>query len=206
MTEQAPTENQNEVVETQETDMADLLYGNKEEPAEETPPVEQAEETVADEGAPETYEFKAPEGKEFDKSILESFSKTAKELDLSQVKAQKLLDDIAPMVEKRQMEQVAAVQQEWRESSISDKEFGGDKLDENLGIAKKAIDQFATPEFKEFLQTSGLSNHPEVIRLMYRVGKTISEDSYVGPDRQKPSKKEGPKGFDDYAKALYSKE
>lgn len=130
-------------------------------------------------GAPEKYEFQAPEGQAFDDAILEAYSDVAKELNLSQDDAQKLLDKVAPVMHARQQEQIAQVQEGWAEASRADKEFGGDKLDANLGVAKKALDAFASPELKTLLKDTGLGNNPEVIRFMYRAGKAISEDRIV---------------------------
>jgi hypothetical protein len=88
-------------------------------------------------------------------------------------------------------------------SSKTDQEFGGEKLSENLSVAKKALDAFGTPELRKLLDDSGLGNHPEVIRMMYRAGKAISEDRFVGgsPGGQKGS---GFRSMDDLANALYA--
>lgn len=131
-------------------------------------------------GAPEKYEFVAPEGLKFDEAVVGAFSEVAKELNLPQDAAQKVLDKMAPVMAARQAEQMEAARTEWAGSSKADKEFGGDKLEENLGIAKKARDAFATPELRTLLDETGLGNHPEVIRFFYRAGKAISEDKVVG--------------------------
>lgn len=131
------------------------------------------------EGAPENYEFKAPEGVTFDDTVIGAFSEIARELDLPQDKAQKVLDKMAPVMAERQAEQIQIARTEWANAAKSDKEFGGEKLAENLGTAKKALDAFATPELRTLLEESGLGNHPEVIRVFYRAGKAISEDRFV---------------------------
>lgn len=153
-------------------------------------------------GAPEKYELKAPEGQEFDGEFLKAYEETAKELNLTNEAAQKLIDKVSPVMQKQQMERIEAVRKEWTENSKADKEFGGDKLNENLVTAKAALDQFGTPELKQLLNDSGLGNHPEVIRLLYRAGKQISQDKFVGG--QAPQGKNGPKSFNDFASALYS--
>jgi hypothetical protein len=56
---------------------------------------------------------------------------------------------------------------------------------------------FGTPELRTLLNESGLGNHPEVIRMMYRAGKAISEDRFVAPSAG------GPTGSKDFAKSLY---
>ena len=152
--------------------------------------------------APETYEFKAPEGRVFDSEVIAEYSKVAKELNLSQEAAQRVLDAVGPKLAERQAAQIEAVRNGWADNSKADKEFGGDKLTENLGVAKKALDQFGTAELRSLLNESGLGNHPEVIRFMYRAGKAISEDRIV--TGAAATAKSGPKSFADLADALYS--
>lgn len=144
-------------------------------------------ETAAAAGAPETYEFKAPDGTEYDSAILETFSGAAKEANLPQDAAQKLIETMAPALAARQADQVQALQKEWMDASKADKEFGGDKLQENLAVARKAYDTFdpipsgqTTTPLRTLLEKSGLGNHPEIIRLLFRAGKAISEDKFVG--------------------------
>ena len=151
-------------------------------------------------GAPEKYEFKAHEGQQFDTQVLEQFSEVAKELNLSQDAAQKVLDKMSPVLAARQAEAIEAVKTQWAEQARADKEFGGEKLDQNIAVAKKALDQFGSPELSKLLKESGLGNNPEVIRFMYRAGKAISEDKFVGNGAGgKPT----PKSNNDYASSLY---
>lgn len=130
-------------------------------------------------GAPEKYEFATPEGMQFDDAVVGAFSEVAKDLNLSQEAAQKILDKVGPVMAAQQNEALQAASSEWAEASKTDKEFGGDKLNENLAVAKKAMDQFASPELRALLNESALGNNPEVIRMFYRVGKAISEDGFV---------------------------
>lgn len=152
-------------------------------------------------GAPEKYEFKPPEGKGFDPEVISAYSDVAKELNLPQDSAQKILDVIAPKVaerfEARQAEALTQLKTAWAEQSKSDKEIGGEKLNENVAVAEKALTAFGTPELRELLKSTGLANHPEVIRAFFKAGKAISEDKPVAGGRQ-PSA-----GEKDAAKALY---
>lgn len=140
------------------------------------------------EGAPEAYDFTAPEGVELDDQSVAAFADVAKELNLSQESAQKILEKVSPVMAQRQAAAFENVKTEWATASKGDAEFGGDKLPENLAVAKSAMDKFATPELKTLLEESGMGNHPEVIRLMYRVGKAISQDTFVAGDSVKANK------------------
>lgn len=146
---------------------------------------------------PEKYEFKMAEGVQMDEAAVEAYSEFAKEAGLSQEAAQKLIDKLAPTMQTRMTEAVQQARNAWGESARTDKEFGGDKLQENLAVAKKAIDAFGTPELRTLLNESGLGNHPEIIRAFYRAGKAISEDKFV------PAGAKVPGGSKDLAKSLY---
>ena len=197
---------------------ADALYGDQQQASEgqdqqaseqantDNPEANKDGETQADkpQGAPEKYEFKAPEGKEFDAEIIGNFSEIAKELNLTQDAAQKLVESMGPKIAERQLAQVEAIRNEWAQQSQVDKEFGGDRLNENMAVAKKALDSFGTPELRTLLVQSGLGNNPEVIRFMYRAGKAISEDTFVGSSPGAGGKPTGPQDFNAKAAALYS--
>jgi hypothetical protein len=147
-----------------------------------------AETVSAPAGAPESYSFVAPEGQEFDSGIISVYSDVAKSLDLPQDKAQEMLEKMSPAIAARQAEKLEAVKAEWLESAKSDKEYGGDKLAENMSFVAKARDDLATPELRDLLDKTGLGNHPEMVRLFYRYGKAVSEDTY------KPGRNNGPSG------------
>ena len=184
---------------TQDRKAADAAPAGKE-PA--PPAAEEAKAPAEAPKAPEAYELKAPEGRVIDSEVMASYSQVAKELNLSQESAQRLLDAVGPKVAERQMAMIEATRNGWADSSKSDREFGGEKLSENLGVAKKALDAFGTTELRTLLNETGLGNHPELIRFMFRAGKAISEDRMVtGAATQA---KAGPRSFADLAEALYS--
>ena len=155
-------------------------------------------------GSPESYELKAQtEDFVIDDVVGQAFKDIAKELDLSNAAAQKVVDKVGPVLAQRQQEQLQTARNMWGEQSQADKEFGGEQLAENLSVAGKALDAFATPELRELLQQSGLGNHPEVIRFMVRTGKAIDTDKYVGPSTGSNAPRNAPKDMAGYASALY---
>lgn len=139
-----------------------------------TPPAATPTEPVV----PEAYELQMPEGIELDKVAADEFTAIAKDLKLDQPTAQKLAD-IAAKQQQRQVEAHAKMVEGWVEQVKADKELGGDKLQENLGIARAALDKFGSPELKAMLNDSGIGNHPAVIRAFFSIGKAISEDRIV---------------------------
>lgn len=145
----------------------------------------------APQGAPEAYEdFSVPEGVELDAELLGEFKNVAKELNLPQDAAQKVTDLGVKLAQKWVAESQQATSEmfaEWKGRAETDKEFGGDALPANLAVAKKAVDQFGTPELRELLDVHRLGDNPEVIRFMFRVGKAISEDTFVAGGKSSPA-------------------
>lgn len=133
--------------------------------------------------APENYEFRVPsglpEGFELDGAVTGEIANVARELDLSQDQAQSLIDKVWPVMHRRAEEQQASLNDEWKAETRADKEIGGQKLDENLAIAKKAIRAYGSDGLRELLN-SPIGSHPEVVRFLVKVGQTVSEDSFVG--------------------------
>jgi len=141
------------------------------------------------------YEFKAPEGVELDKPSTEEFVALAKEAKLSPEVAQKVVD-IAVKREQARAEAFAKEVQGWEESVKTDKELGGDKLDETLATARKAID-LGPPELRALLNSTKMGSHPAVVKWAYAVGKALSEDRFVGGGSG------APKGEKSAAQVLY---
>lgn len=154
-------------------------------PAGDKPADKPATETEdAPKGAPEAYEFKPVEGAEFQPAVLEAFADVAKELDLTQDNAQKVLAKVGPVMAKVQAEAVQKLRTEWVEQTQGDKDIGGEKLAANVALAQKAVTQFGTPELKALLGQTGLGNHPEFVRAFAKIGQAISEDKVVVGGRQ----------------------
>ena len=153
--------------------------------AEEKPPKEETKEP--EKKAPESYEWKTPEGMpegfERDPEVFDALEEVAREIDLSQEEAQTLVDKLLPTMHRRAAEQEAAVHEQWVEQVKADKEIGGDKLDENLATAKKAVKAYASAEMQELLN-GPLGSHPAVVRFLVNVGRTVSEDKFVSGERR----------------------
>ena len=129
--------------------------------------------------APESYEvFNLPDDFDMNNDTLEDYHTFAKENNLTQEQAQRGVDMVAQM-KQAEMTQWVEQQKSWVDDAKKDAEYGGEKFDESISIAVKARDSFGTSEFNEMLDSSGLGNHPEMIRFLNRVGKAISEDSVV---------------------------
>ncbi|MFS9552482.1 peptidase [Klebsiella pneumoniae] len=159
----------------------------EEKPADGDKPADKPEEEQKQEGAPEKYEFTAGEGVELDTEALKDFEPVARDLNLTNEQAQKLVDaypKILAGVQQRQAEAWQKQTEGWAETVKADKEIGGDKLTANLSAAQRALDQFGTPELKEYLNATGLGNHPDLVKTFVKIGKAMSEDGMVDGSNQ----------------------
>ena len=170
---------------------------------EKTPETLLAGDEGKEEGVPDEYKFEAPEGMDVNEEALTQFADTAKELKLSQAQYQSLIEydlqrqaDAAKAMSDQYNNRVA----DWANETKADKTIGGEALDENLGVAKRAIETFGDDDLAQIMAAPsaenpdglGLGNHPAMIRLFYRVGKSIGESSLVTGD----SKVEGPSALE----------
>jgi len=148
-----------------------LLDGEAEEVAEATPV------------APEEYEeFTIPEGFETDDESVKQFSSMAKELDLSQEQAQKLLDKQAEINAAQQAQaETARVQREqaWVDELKADAVIGGKNLPETVERANRTLRNLGTPELVSLIKDNGYGNNPEVVKFMANIDKKLGEDSMV---------------------------
>ena len=134
--------------------------------------------TEAKTDATAPIELTLPEGMNVDQGLLDEFKAITNDAKLTQSeRAQKSLD-LAVKLQQSQIDAHHARVNEWAESVKTDKEIGGDKLPETLALARKAID-LGPPELKELLNSSGLGNHPAVVKWAHAIGKTLSEDRFV---------------------------
>jgi len=150
---------------------------------------ETKEDEAKVEGAPEQYEdFTAPEGVELIPAVVDAAREVFKEVNLSQEAAQKVLDKLAPIVaaeHEAQLEaEIAQQAADWEKATRTDKEIGGEKLAEVLANGQRVLDAFdKSGELTDMLSTSGLGNHPAVIKFMNSVYAKISPDTFVKGDR-----------------------
>ena len=134
-------------------------------------------------GAPEKYELTLPEGYSLDETTFTKAEPVLRELNLTNEQASKLAGVIAE-VRASESEQYAQQVQEWGKTVQSDPEIGGKAFEDSVNAARLALATHGTPELKGLLNSTGLGNHPEVVRFFARIGKTIPrEDKVVSGDR-----------------------
>jgi hypothetical protein len=142
---------------------------------------------------PEKYEFKFGDGVELDEPAIQLFTPVLKELGITQEAAQKLADVFVKELTRQDSvlsEHYSSQRDSWAATSKSDKDFGGANFEANTKIAQTAVAKFGSPALKEILETTGLGNHPEMVRFFWKVGQTIREDSTVNPGGENPPPKD----------------
>lgn len=162
---------------------------------------------AAQNSAPDKYaDFVAPDGVVLDPEMTTEFSTIAKALNLPQGKAQELVDLGSKMIQK-QMDGIFLAHEQRKESWLTeakaDKEIGADvslwndKDPESTGksVALRAFNSIAAtvPGIKQMVDELGIGNHPEFIRVFYRLGQNMREDTFHipgtgGADNKDPAK------------------
>lgn len=145
-------------------------------------------------GAPEAYtDFTLPEGISMDADTLDAFKGLAKELNIPQEAAQKLVDLQTKLATKQAEDLQSAVvaqSQKWAAEVRNDPELGGENYDKSVASAIKVIQAFGDPALTELLNDSGLGNNPALFRFCHRISAAISEDKFVMPGSQTNAPKE----------------
>lgn len=126
--------------------------------------------------------LECPQNIDISDEKMHEFQTLAQEMNISGEQAQRLLDYAAAQTQHLQ-ETTQKTQQKEIENLIkkaeSDEEFGGTRMQESLITAQNALQALASDELIELLEDKGLGNHPEIIRLFYRIGQHVSEDKFI---------------------------
>ena len=141
--------------------------------------VKAAKEAEAAEAVPEKYEFKAAEGMTLDQALVDKFIPVAKDLGLSQAKAQKLVDMYTDIVKSNEAAQANTFKNFVEELKTETIKELGVNYKQELSYAAKARDRFASTELIEKLNQSGLANDKDMVKLFIAVGKAVSEGKVI---------------------------
>lgn len=170
----APEANEAAAPEANEAAGESLVTGK----TEDDKPAEKPAEQQADDKPIEYEEFKLPEGLNANEDVMTEFTSFAQEHKLDQATAQSLIDYHAKQLQATmdaQVNQWNEQRQTWRKAAKADQEYGGEKLQESMKAVSLAVKEYGTPELKQVLDTYGLGDNPEVVRLFYRVGAELTE-------------------------------
>ena len=140
-----------------------------------TAPVAETTQTTEAPAAEINYEFKAPDDMPLNEDAVGEFKTIAKELKLAPDVAQKLVD-LNVKLERARADAFVKQVAKWGDEVKADKELG---TPENLAAAAKVVEQLGTPELRDLLNSTGMGNHPVVVRFMSTISKALSEDKIV---------------------------
>ena len=152
----------------------------------------------------EYTDFTLPDGVVPDEQKLAEFKSLASEAGLTQEQAQKLIDTHAATlksVNDANTQRWYDTQREWQATVMKDPEIGGKNFDDMKTTIASAIDVVGGKDaaaIRQAFDYTGAGNNPDVIRFLYRLGKSIGEGGSV--DGGKPAAVEKPKSA---AETLY---
>lgn len=148
-------------------------------------------------GSPENYDYSTvtlPEGMQLDEELVNEFNPLAKELNLSNDSANKLMALGVKLAQKnaatfREATQQAAIAEKnsYLEQLNNDKDLNvlnTDDYNKYLDVANQGYNAVATKEFKAFVNAKGLTHHPEFIKVFHKIGELCSDSSI--PDAKIP--------------------
>lgn len=135
-------------------------------------------------GAPEAYApFTAPEGSKIPEGMEPALTTLGKKFNLSQEGTQELLNhfstEIEPILQADREKAWQSVRDGWKGQLAADPELGGADHAAKMQVADRAFNTFLPEAARAVLNEYGLTDHPEFKRLMYKVGTSIREDTFV---------------------------
>lgn len=141
------------------------------------------EKTAAE---PQTFSLKLPEGSKLNQDHVKGIEEYAKLHNLTPDIAQKMLERDHALYSGFENSQKTQVEKEigaWEGVLRADPEYGGSRYSETVDLATRAVERFATPELKQQLEVTGLRKHPELVKMLAKIGKAMADDSFV-PSQQ----------------------
>lgn len=130
-----------------------------------------------------------PDGFTVNEELLGEFKTIAKEAKLTPEQAQKF-GGLAVKMQEQQMALHKQTVEGWKSQVQTGKDADGKPLPEHLAFptgekfapalatAKKALDA-SPPELKALLESSGMGNHPAVLRAFLNFGRLMEQDGFV---------------------------
>ncbi len=143
-------------------------------------------------------DFKAPEGFELDRELIDEVTPIFRKNGLSQEGAQELVDFYAKNV-KEALDAPYEVYKEtrkgWRDEIQADPEIGG-KLDAVKTSIGRLIDSFGNPKvaegFRRAMDLTGAGDNPDIVRGLYALSQRLAEGTSVRGNGPSPEGQRAP--------------
>lgn len=123
-------------------------------------------------GSPEKFDWKIEGDPSFVSTITGKFEPVARGLGLSNEEAHGVYGAFADVMR----ENVKQLHTKWAGDLQKDKDIGGEKLEESLGLAKSIVDKYGDDEFRGLLNQGGLRYNPALIKMLVKMAKDVGGD------------------------------
>lgn len=150
-------------------------------PAKPAEPAKPAQSPAAAAPVEPVYEIKAPDGVTIDPEFIPALAPALK-------KAGVTSEQLQTIAEAYIQHQVGAPQRMLAhdlEITAKDPDIGGLRYGQTLREVNLALDAFADPDFKKFVQTAGIANRLAFVRVFQRIGEAL-ERAGDRPERSSP--------------------
>lgn len=134
-------------------------------------------DTVPEDGA---YTFELPEGVTLDAAVADAAQPAFKELGITARQANGLAAFFANLrasEAQRAGEAFTTQAAAWAREAQADPAYQDVGHETAFREANRALTQFGSPKLAEVLRTTGLGNHPELIRAFYNASKALADDT-----------------------------
>lgn len=149
-------------------------------PEGDTPPIDPDANAPAELTAASYSELKVPDAIRADAALVDGFKDLAVAQKIAPEAAQALLDyytEVTTKVQAAQIEAWTTTQAQWKSELDAMPELQGDRRAQTENLLGQAITEFGDASVREALNTTGLGNHPGLVRLIYNMASRLVEDS-----------------------------
>ena len=132
------------------------------------------------------YEWKTPEGFEVDITKLEDL---ARQFKVPANEAQGFLDSLVAFRASEEQAREAGwkqTQEGWISELKADPKLGGANFEKTQSRVNAVAAKFGDAAFKEFMDASGVGNHPALVRMLAGIGAAMEQDSFVSSNSSVP--------------------
>lgn len=150
---------------------------------------EESEESASDESKEskeetqeEEFELERSEDSPLSKEQFEDVAALVKEHNLSKEQAEGVLQAHENFLNNFAEHQAALVEKQrddWFDECKADPEIGGENFTSAAEKGKRALDAFGSDKLREELKATGYGNHPEVVRMLAKIGDLVDSDKLI---------------------------
>lgn len=126
-----------------------------------------------------SYQMETPKDMEFDADFVANFKESALKNGILPKQANGLMNFFGESMKAKAAETAKKTEAEVEAGINSLKTEWGAAFNDNLNIARLAVNKLGNPELKDYLEKSGLGNNHMVIKLFSSVGKFLKEEKQL---------------------------